>query len=102
MGRCPPISPADRDVSETPSDLSPLDQLVNGQALRACLERLSENSRRMIILAFVDGLSHPELASHLILPLGTVKSTLRRSLALMKSFLVEKTSDTIGNPAPAM
>ncbi len=87
--RRPPASSEEPDLTEASTDLSPLDQLVNGQALRACLERLSENSRRMVILSFVEGCSHPELANHLRVPLGTIKSTLRRSLSVMRTHLIE-------------
>lgn len=61
----------------------PLLQLVSsseGVALKRCLEQLDEGQRRVVLLAFVDGLSHSELASRLQAPLGTVKSWVRRAL----------------------
>lgn len=61
----------------------PLHQLVSssdGIALRRCLDQLEEGQRRVVLLAFVDGLSHSELASRLQAPLGTVKSWVRRAL----------------------
>lgn len=39
--------------------------------------------RQMLLLAFVEGLSHDEIAFTLGLPLGTVKSHLRRALRAM-------------------
>ena len=60
-----------------------LQQLVSsseGSALRRCLDQLEEGQRRVVLLAFVDGLSHSELAAKLQAPLGTVKSWVRRAL----------------------
>lgn len=41
----------------------------------------------MVSMAFVNGLSHSELAEKLRLPLGTVKSTIRRSLLSLRECL---------------
>lgn len=59
-------------------------RLSDEKALRRCLERLEPIRRNMIVLAFAQGLTHGELAGKLGLPLGTVKSTIRRSLAALK------------------
>ncbi len=47
------------------------------QRVQAALARLPTDQRNIVNLAFVDGLSHNEIARHLALPLGTVKSRLR-------------------------
>jgi RNA polymerase sigma-70 factor (ECF subfamily) len=78
---------ADDEPDEAPS---PLDQLVGSaeaEALRRCLATLDADKQRLIVLAFTDGLSHGELAARLGAPLGTVKSWLRRSLALLRACL---------------
>jgi RNA polymerase sigma-70 factor (ECF subfamily) len=57
-----------------------LARLPETSALRRCLERLDRRRRSVLVLAYVHGLSHGELAGRLRLPLGTVKSWVRRSL----------------------
>jgi RNA polymerase sigma factor (sigma-70 family) len=52
--------------------------------LKGCLERLEPLRRNAIVLAYAQGLSHGELAGRLGVPLGTVKSWLRRSLLSLK------------------
>ncbi|HET6234141.1 MAG TPA: sigma-70 family RNA polymerase sigma factor [Acetobacteraceae bacterium] len=72
------------------SDPDPLARLVESDdaaSLHRCLGTLEDDKRRMILLAFVDGLSHSELAVRLAIPLGTVKSSIRRGLAALKRCL---------------
>ncbi|HET6183800.1 MAG TPA: sigma-70 family RNA polymerase sigma factor [Acetobacteraceae bacterium] len=67
-----------------------LDRLVGDaetEALRRCLGQLEPERRRLITLAFVHGLSHGALARRLALPLGTVKSSIRRGLAALRGCL---------------
>lgn len=61
--------------------------LSEAGALRRCLEQLEPLRRRAIVLAYAHGLSHGELAGSLGVPLGTVKSWLRRSLLALKACL---------------
>ena len=77
-------------VDEPDTGPDPLDQLVasaEGTALRRCLDQLEEAQRRVVLLAFVDGLSHSELAARLRTPLGTVKSWVRRALLSLRRCL---------------
>lgn len=46
-----------------------------------CLDKLDDGPRRAIILAYLYGYSHEELANTLDVPLGTAKSWIRRGLA---------------------
>ena len=50
------------------------------RALQACLDELEESPRRAVLLAYLYGLSREELAVNLAVPVGTVKSWIRRSL----------------------
>lgn len=59
---------------------SALSRLPETSALRRCLERLDARRRAVVVLAYVHGLSHGELAGRLNVPLGTIKSWVRRGL----------------------
>ncbi len=62
-------------------------RLTDADALRRCLETLEPKRRAAIVLAYVHGLSHGELAGRLSLPLGTVKAWIRRGLLSLKECL---------------
>lgn len=64
----------------SPDALDRISEVAEGEALHRCLEQLEEGQRRVVTLAFMDGLSHSELSSRLQAPLGTVKSWVRRAL----------------------
>jgi RNA polymerase sigma factor (sigma-70 family) len=49
-------------------------------ALHQCLGKLENKQREVVSLAYVRDLSHSELAQQLSLPLGTVKTWIRRGL----------------------
>lgn len=52
--------------------------------LRGCLDELKGSERQALVLAYLHGLSHGELASHLAAPLGTIKSWVRRGMRSLK------------------
>jgi RNA polymerase sigma-70 factor (ECF subfamily) len=62
---------------------------VDGVQLAQCMGRLAPDQRRLIMLAFVEGRTHAELAKLLSIPLGTVKSAIRRGLIAMRRCLDE-------------
>ena len=49
-------------------------------ALHECLRKLEARQREVVSLAYLRDLSHSELAAQLKLPLGTVKTWIRRGL----------------------
>jgi RNA polymerase sigma factor (sigma-70 family) len=59
-------------------------RLSDTGALKRCLDRLEPLRRKAIVLAYVHGLSHGELAGRFGVPLGTMKSWIRRSLIFLK------------------
>lgn len=71
-------------IDEDPDPLQRLASARDAAALRACLGQLEADRRRLLLLAFVDGLSHSELAEQVKMPLGTVKSWIRRSLQSLR------------------
>ncbi len=71
---------SDDEKIEDAATESALSLLPETSALRRCLEQLDPERRSVVVLAYVHGLSHGELAGKLGVPLGTVKSWVRRSL----------------------
>lgn len=56
-------------------------------ALGACLGELPETWQQTIVLSYVEGYSHSEIATRTETPLGTVKSWIARGLAALKTCL---------------
>ena len=73
-----------RGVAVAPEALERVSANADGRRLRECLEGLEEKNRSGILLAFVHGLSHSQVAERLSLPLGTVKAWIRRGLQQLK------------------
>lgn len=67
--------------------LEMLSKASDARELSHCMDGLSPQQRQSVALAFYDGLTHAEVASHLGQPLGTVKSWVRRALAALKGCL---------------
>jgi RNA polymerase sigma factor (sigma-70 family) len=65
-----------------PMDATDISQQAS--ALRQCLSRLDPGQREVVSLAYLRDLSHGELAAQLQLPLGTVKTWIRRGLAQLR------------------
>jgi RNA polymerase sigma factor (sigma-70 family) len=59
-------------------------RLSDAGALKRCLERLEPMRRKIIMLAYLHGLSHGELAGQFGVPLGTMKSWIHRSLLVLR------------------
>jgi RNA polymerase sigma-70 factor (ECF subfamily) len=72
---------------DEPDPLARVMDTAAGVALRRCLDQLDAEKRMLIVMAFLDGLTHSELAQRLGLPLGTVKSSIRRGLAGLRRCL---------------
>jgi RNA polymerase sigma-70 factor (ECF subfamily) len=75
------------DEADGPQDL--LERVEAGGRVHAALASLGPQQRRLVGLAFLRGLSHREIAEVTELPLGTVKSHVRRALAELRAALGE-------------
>jgi RNA polymerase sigma factor (sigma-70 family) len=73
------------DLAATPAER--LQMSREAQALADCMATLEEKHREVIGMAFFHDLSHSDVADKLTLPLGTVKTWIRRSLARLHSCL---------------
>jgi RNA polymerase sigma-70 factor (ECF subfamily) len=62
-----------------------LQSLQSGSRVRDALETLPEVRRRAVAMAFLQDLSHEEIAVALELPIGTVKSHIRRGLTALRA-----------------
>lgn len=60
------------------------ERLASSSALRACLSALEPRRRACVLLAYVSGLTHGEIAARLGVPLGTAKAWIRRSLLSLR------------------
>ncbi|WP_419919536.1 sigma-70 family RNA polymerase sigma factor [Candidatus Poriferisocius sp.] len=59
------------------------DRLMVAEALNL----LSERARQVVKLHYFEGLTHSQIADQLCLPLGTIKSDLKRSLSIIRDYL---------------
>lgn len=74
-----------QDPQGNPADALQLSS--EAKALAACMSALEEKHRRVVGLAFFHDLSHSDVAQQLALPIGTVKTWIRRSLVRLQSCL---------------
>jgi RNA polymerase sigma-70 factor (ECF subfamily) len=87
--RADAVQEIDEVVSETVAGDSP-DPIDTAQAseqawaLHECLRKLESRQREVLALAYLRDLSHSELAEQLKLPLGTVKTWIRRGLEQLR------------------
>jgi RNA polymerase sigma-70 factor, ECF subfamily len=75
------------DLTESVSPERMLILFQTGSAVHTALEELPPERRRLIGLAFFDDLSHAEIAELTGLPIGTIKSHLRRALHTLRGAL---------------
>jgi RNA polymerase sigma-70 factor (ECF subfamily) len=88
---CRPTETADFDLHESETMQSE-DEVLQSQhkdAVQAAIANLPAKQQSVIFLSFVKGLAHGEIAERLGLPLGTVKSRIRRSFEQLREELVD-------------
>jgi RNA polymerase sigma factor (sigma-70 family) len=74
-------------VERVPDDQSPIDRLANKLLITEALATLPDRPRRIVELAFYQDLTHEQIAEQTDVPLGTVKSDIRRGLARLRRYL---------------
>ncbi|RBA23027.1 sigma-70 family RNA polymerase sigma factor [Herminiimonas fonticola] len=70
--------------SSDPTPIEALQLSDQSKALARCFARLESLHRQAIALAFFHDLSHSEVAEQMKLPIGTIKTWVRRGLARLK------------------
>ena len=50
------------------------------------LQKISDEQKQALEMAFFDGLTHEEIAARLSEPLGTIKARIRRGLSKLREF----------------
>jgi len=72
-------------VEDQPEDL--LELTERQSAVHSALATLDPQQRQLLALAYFRGCSHSELSEHTGLPLGTVKTQIRKCMSLLKAEL---------------
>jgi RNA polymerase sigma factor (sigma-70 family) len=72
-------------AGDSPNPMDTSQASEQAWALHECLRKIEARPREVLTLAYFRDLSHGELAEHLRLPLGTVKTWIRRSLDQLRT-----------------
>lgn len=81
---------AGHEVEESGSDSADVGRVADRVLLTHALSTLPEERRRVVALAFFEDFTHQEISEHLAMPLGTVKSHVRRGLETLRHALGER------------
>jgi len=77
----------DEDTAAALDARDAIDWRASAGQIGPCLEQLEPVRRNCVLHAYVEGLSHSEIAQRLGAPLGTVKAWIKRSLQALKECL---------------
>ena len=75
---------SDTVAGDSPNPMDVAQASEQAKALHACLSQLDNKQREVVSLAYMRDMSHGELAKQLKLPLGTVKTWIRRGLEQLR------------------
>jgi RNA polymerase sigma-70 factor, ECF subfamily len=82
------LHPEALSASYTPceenSGASEMEAFVDGHRVRLALAGLRSEQRQLLLMAFYEGASHAEIAERTGIPLGTVKSHIRRGMDCLR------------------
>ncbi len=82
---------ADTLEGDSPNPMDEVQASQQARALHRCLQQLEHAQRQVLSLAYLRDLSHHELAEQLRLPLGTVKTWIRRGLIQLRGCMAGTT-----------
>jgi RNA polymerase sigma-70 factor (ECF subfamily) len=85
--RVEPIEAADAVSDPAPAALERVELAEQHQRLARCLEELEGRHAAAIRAAFLDGVTYEQLAARMNVPLGTMKSWIRRGLLKLRACL---------------
>ena len=82
-----PLMPADQADVPIPDSV---DQIIDGMIVREALDSLGPAHAEVIRLAHEEGLTQPQIAQRLGLPLGTVKTRTFHAMRALRTALIER------------
>lgn len=85
--RMEPIEAADAVSDPAPAAVEQVELVQQHKKLAGCLEELEARHSAAIRAAFLDGATYDELATRMSVPLGTMKSWIRRGLLKLRACL---------------
>jgi RNA polymerase sigma-70 factor (ECF subfamily) len=89
-----PNAPASlEDLAEQISSKVAFTALEDTTLLRSLLKRLPKDQREVLLLTYFRGMTHVEIAEHLKVPEGTIKSRLRLSLEKLREWWHEAVNE---------
>lgn len=89
-GRAPDAVPDHVVAQHQGSSAADIESIADRMLLTDALDQLPTRARTMVELAFYDDLTHAEIAQRCEVPLGTVKSDLRRGMDRLRRHLTQR------------
>lgn len=80
---------SDTVAGDSPNPMDTAQASEQALALHQCLSQLDNKQREVVSLAYMRDMSHGELAEQLKLPLGTVKTWIRRGLEQLRGCMAK-------------
>ena len=80
---------SDTVAGDSPNPMDVAQASEQAKALHNCLSLLDNKQREVVSLAYMRDMSHAELAEQLKLPLGTVKTWIRRGLEQLRGCMAK-------------
>jgi RNA polymerase sigma-70 factor (ECF subfamily) len=78
------------ELLDRQAELNPSESTIGAedrQLVRAAIKELSREQQQVLHLAYFEGLTHQQMSERLNMPLGTVKTNVRRGLTVLRQAL---------------